>query len=267
MKFSALLLLCLIFWNYSSAQSEDDSKPLSVEDMAKKRQNPVEGLRSIYLQSVLIPGTGEGGTAQSYSVQPVYPFKLGENLKLITYTIIPLQYLPRLEPGGESAFGMGNILFNGFFSPIKKKGKLVYGGGPAIQIPTRTDAALGASALSLGPSGLLYYAGEKASLGLVAQNFWSLGATGANRVDLLSMQYMAYYNFSKGWFASSNSTIEANWLADGDQRWLVPVGGGAGKTFQMGKKFYCATGQLFYNAVRPDYVGNWEIIVQFQIIL
>lgn len=269
MKVYALLLIGLISWNYSNAQSEDENKSLSVEDMAKKRQNPVEGLRSIYFQSVLIPNTGEGCTAQSYSVQPVYPFKLGENLKLITYTIIPFQYVPKLDSSGESVFGMGNILFNGFFSPIKKKGKLVYGGGPAIQLPTRTNAVLGSSALSLGPSGLLYYAGDKASGGLVAQNFWSLGATGSNRVDLFNMQYMAYYNFSKGWFASSNSTIEANWLAPSDQRWLVPLGGGAGKTFQMGKnkQFFCATGQLFYNAIKPDYVGNWEIIFQFQIIL
>jgi len=267
MKIYALLISYLFFLNYTYAQSEEGDKALSVEEMTKKRQNPVEGLRSIYLQSVLIPNTGEGGTAQSYSVQPVYPFKLGENLKLITYTIIPVQYLPKLDPAGESAFGLGNILFNGYFSPIKKEGKLVYGGGPAIQIPTRTDSQLGSSALSIGPSALLYYAGDKASGGLVMQNFWSLGATGSNRVDLFSAQYMAYYNFTKGWFASSNSTIEANWLAPSDQRWLVPIGGGAGKTFQIGEKFYCATGQLFYNAVKPDYVGNWEIIFQFQIIL
>ena len=69
----------------------------------------------------------------------------------------------------------------------------------------------------------------------------------------------------------SNSTNEANWLADDDDddTWLVPVGGGIGITFQLGssKLFYCATAQMFYNAVKPDIVGNWEAILQFQIIL
>lgn len=263
--------LCLVFFfsfHFTNAQS-DDNQELTLEEMNKKRQNPVEGLRSFFLQSVLIPDTGEGGTAQSYSIQPVWPFKVSEHVKLMTYTIIPLQYIPKLEPAGESAFGLGNILFNGFFTPVEKKGKFVYGAGPAIQIPTRTDANLGSNTVSLGPSLLLYYAGDKISGGAVVQNYWSLGGTGANKVDLFSVQYMGYYNFSKGWFASANSTIEADWLAPSDQRWLVPVGGGAGKTFKLGqsKKFYCGTAQLFYNAIKPDYVGRWEIIFQLQVIL
>lgn len=262
-------LLLLLFLSVLSMYAQDNNGNISIEEMTKKRQNPVEGLRSIYLQSVVIPDTGENGTAQSYSVQPVWPFKISENLKLITYTIIPVQYLPKLDPLGDSAFGLGNILFNGYFSPTKKKGKLVYGAGPALQLPTRTDAALGSNSVSLGPSVLLYYAGDKFSAGAVVQNYWSLGGTGVNKVDLFSIQYMAYYNFDKGWFASSNATIEANWLAEEGEKWLIPIGGGAGKTFQIGKskQFYCGTAQLFYNVEKPEYVGKWEIIFQLQIIL
>lgn len=55
--------------------------------------------------------------------------------------------------------------------------------------------------------------------------------------------------------------------AGGDQL-LLPVGGGIGKTFQIGKSglYYCATAQMFYNAVKPDSIGNWEAMFQFQII-
>lgn len=263
------ILIAVFFCFFSSNAQSKEENQISVEEMTKKRQNPVEGLRSIYLQSVLIPDTGEGGTAQSYSIQPVWPFKISKDIKLMTYTIIPVQYLPSLAPGVDSAFGLGNILFNGYFTPVKKSGKFVYGGGPAVQIPTRSDSALGSSALSLGPSVLLYYAGDKISGGAVVQNYWSLGATDTNRVDLFSIQYMAYYNFNKGWFASSNSTIQADWLAPSDQKWTVPIGGGAGKTFQLGesKMFYCGTAQLFYNVVKPDYLGNFQIIFQFQVIL
>ncbi|GAO44040.1 hypothetical protein [Flavihumibacter petaseus] len=212
--------------------------------MSKKRQNPVEGLRSIFLQEILLP-VGEG-TASSFSVQPVYPFRLGKHVKLITYTIIPFQSIPPLEPGGSKEGGMGNILFNGYFSPVKKTGKTSWGLGPAVQIPTRTNAVLGSNRVALGPTGLLYYAGDKITGGIVAQNYWSLGGEGVNKVNSFSLQYVGYYNLPKGWFVESNATIIANWLATSD-KWLVPVGGGPGKTFKIGKLFYCGAVQWFYN--------------------
>ncbi|KAF2508658.1 hypothetical protein EYY60_16160 [Flavobacterium zhairuonense] len=258
----SIFLLCLM-GNATLAQSES----ASVEEMSKKRQDPVSGLRSVFLQELLLP-VGDG-TASSFSVQPVYPFKLGSNLKLITYTIIPFQSLPPITPDGTHEGGMGNILFNGYFSSIAKKGKLSWGLGPALQIPTRTNSALGSSCLSMGPTALLYYAGDKISAGIVVQNYWSLGGEGDNRVNSGSLQYIAYYNFSAGWFVESNATIIANWLASSNDRWLIPLGGGPGKTFKIGDKsklFYSAATQAFYNVEKPEYVGDWQAIFQFQVI-
>ncbi|WP_294960774.1 hypothetical protein [uncultured Flavobacterium sp.] len=261
-----LWLLSSCLWTPIFSQSDADRKT-SVEEMSKKRQDPVSGLRSVFLQEVLLP-VGDG-TASSFSVQPVYPFKLGANLKLITYTIIPFQSVPPITADATCEAGMGNILFNGYFSSIRKKGKFSWGVGPAMQIPTRTNPALGSNRLSLGPTALLYYAGDKFSLGTVVQNYWSLGGDEDNKVSAGSLQYVAYYNFSQGWFIESNATIVANWLAPTHNRWLVPIGGGPGKTFQIGTKsklFYSAAAQGFYNVEKPDYVGNWQAIIQFQVI-
>ncbi|WP_435135838.1 hypothetical protein [Formosa sp. A9] len=272
------LCLCLSFHTYAQ-----DTKPesLSVEDMAKKRQDPVAGLRSIYLQEVLLPI--DGGMAQSFSIQPVWPFRLGENLKLITYTIIPFQSIsannstshipiyptPTQESGRTHAGGLGNILFNGFFTSMQKKGNISWGVGPAIQFPTRTEPVLGSNRVSLGPSFLFNHGGETFSGGFVIQNYWSLGGEGANAVNSFNFQYFTYYNLPKGWFLESNATIVNNWLAESGDQLLLPLGGGAGKTFKIGqsKLFYCAAAQLFYNAVRPDIVGTWEAVFQLQVIL
>lgn len=266
MKYSVLaILFCCI--SVSVFSQSDEPEKTSIEEMSKKRQDPVSGLRSVFLQEVLLPVAN--GTASSFSIQPVYPFKLASNLKLITYTIIPFQSLPPLTPGGTHEGGMGNILFNGYFSSIKKKGKFSWGIGPSMQIPTRTNAALGSNRLSLGPTALLYLAGDKFSGGLVLQNYWSLGGDDANKVNSGSIQYVAYYNFQQGWFIESNATIVVNWLASNGNQWLVPVGGGPGKTFQIGAKsklFYSAAAQAFYNVERPDLIGNWQAIFQFQII-
>lgn len=255
------LLLCSLIQTFGQSDSTAVS---SVEEMSKKRQDPVSGLRSIFLQEVLLP-VGEG-TASSFSIQPVWPFKLGKNLKLITYTIIPIQSVPPITVGDTKQSGMGNILFNGYFSPIQKRSKLSWGIGPALLIPTRTNAALGSDRVSIGPTGLLYYAGEKITGGAVVQNYWSLGGEGANKVNSFSLQYVAYYNLPNGWFIESNATIIANWLSDSD-KWLVPLGGGPGKTFKLGKLYYCGAAQLFYNAATPAYVGNWQAVFQLQVIL
>ncbi|MEL4308679.1 hypothetical protein [Joostella sp. CR20] len=269
-------LFCSLL-TFSQSQNVDD---ITVEEMAKKRQDPVAGLRSVYFQEVLLP-VGDG-IAQSFSIQPVWPFKLGKNLKLITYTIIPFQSVPGLdqlshvpiqptplqEGGSSSASGLGNILFNGYFSSIEKKGSLSWGVGPAIQLPTRTSPILGSNRVSMGPSFLLSHAGDKLSAGFVVQNYWSLGGEAENKVNSFNFQYFAYYNLPKGWFIESNATVVNNWLADNGDQMLLPLGGGPGKTFKIGKSklFYCAAAQVFYNVVRPEVVGSWEAVLQFQLI-
>ena len=89
-----------------------------------------------------------------------------------------------------------------------------------------------------------------------------------NKVNLFSIQYVFYYNFPKAWYFESNATITANRLAVAPDVWTVSVRGGLGKTFQIGKGkyFYGATMQGFYNVAKPEIMGTWMIIAQFQII-
>ncbi len=266
MTFRPLFILsaCIstVFANVAQAQSSAADKPMTVDEVAKERQNPMSGFKSVFLQNITVPVGGEN--ANSFSIQPVLPFTFGK-VKINTYTIIPVQWIPK--PDGGTVFGMGNILFNAFLRPVaKSKSPWVWGAGPTLQIPTRTDPALGSDRLSMGPAGLIYYNGDKFSGGVVAQNFWSLGGEGANKVNMLSAQYVAYYNFPKGWYLESNATVTANWLSDRENTWTVPIGAGPGKTFRMGKFYYSAAMQGFYNAACPRGVGRWMAIAQLQII-
>ncbi len=264
---TCITCILLLFFLTSIRAQSDDEKKTTVEEMSKKRQDPVSGLRSVFLQELLLP-VGDG-TASSFSIQPVFPFRVSKSVKLITYTIIPIQTVPPITPDYSTESGLGNVLFNGYFTSMEKKGKFSWGLGPAMQLPTRTNSALGSNRVSLGPAGLIYYAADKFSGGIVLQNYWSLGGEGVNKVNSGSIQYIAFYNFPKGWFVESNATILTNWLASDGNKWLVPVGGGPGKTFQIGTKsklFYSAAAQGFYNVVRPDYIGNWQANFQFQII-
>ena len=67
------------------------------------------------------------------------------------------------------------------------------------------------------------------------------------------------YNLEEGWFLVSAPIITANWEADSDDRWTVPVGGGAGRVFRIGTQAVNATLQAYYNVEAPEFGPDWSL--------
>ena len=58
---------------------------------------------------------------------------------------------------------------------------------------------------------------------------------------------------TEGGFTSSTSpVITANWEADSDDTWTVPLGGGGGRLMRFGKLPVNLQAQASYNLVKPD---------------
>lgn len=247
------------------AQDAVASPTTSVEDLAKLKQDPVSGLRQLGFQALISPDVGGSGkTAVGYSIQPVWPFSINEDWKLITYTILPVLQVPG-GPGQDTTVGLGDTLLNLFFAP-KKPGKIVWGAGPAIQLPTHTDQLLGSDALGLGPTAVVFYAQDKWSAGVVVQNVWSVSGPDSEEINTFSAQYFLTYNLPDGWFIYSNASITADWLRESRDRWTVPVGGGLGKFFNIGKQPVSLSAQGFYNVVTPRSGSDFTAIVQFSFL-
>lgn len=246
----------------SETTSEAGQMP-SVEELQKLKQNPVSGLKQILFQANVNPNYPDSGKTQGiYSLQAVWPFSLNEDYRLVTYTILP-QYHVSAQAGESAINGLGDTLINLFVSPKKKDGALTWGAGPTILLPTRGDAALGNNRVALGPAALLYYEAEKWSAGLVVQNGWSLGnASGINKVNAFGAQYLFSYNLPDGWSIYSNATIASDWTKEQSERWTVPMGGGVGKLFYVGKLPISISLQGFYNVVTPTGGPNWSMNFQ-----
>lgn len=255
------LIACLAT---ASAQAPTASSS-SIEELVKLKQNPVSGLRQVILDVTMSPDVPvTGGTEASYSTQIVWPFRLGEDWRLVTYSIVPVLQAPL--GNGDYEVGLGNTLLNFYVSPANPDGKLVWGAGPAVLLPTRTDPILGTDRVGLGPSAVLYYAEDKWGAGVVLQNVWSLGGDGVNEVNVFGAQYFLNYNLPQGWFLYSNATITADWVSPSSDRWTLPVGGGIGKVFFIGKQSVSASIQGLYNAVRPDSASEWSVNFQFSLL-
>ena len=101
--------------------------------------------------------------------------------------------------------------------------------------------------------------------GLINQVWSVTGDENRPSVSQTLIQPFLNYNFKGGWYLSSSPIITANWMAHGNDRWIVPLGGGGGKVFMVGKQPVNAQFQGFYHVARPDFVPEWTL--RFQIAL
>jgi hypothetical protein len=60
------------------------------------------------------------------------------------------------------------------------------------------------------------------------------------------------------WYFVSAPIITANWKAVG-QKWLVPLGGGFGKVFELHSDPWALSLQGYYNVIKPDGAPNWAV--------
>ena len=80
----------------------------------------------------------------------------------------------------------------------------------------------------------------------------------------MTLQPFINYNLPKGWYLTSSPLITADWEADHDNRWTVPIGGGFGRIFKIGDQAINANLAAYYNVVTPDDTGaNWQLRAQW----
>jgi hypothetical protein len=254
--YSTILFVLLGFTNIQ-AQEEQEEKV----DIEKAAQNPIASMYVLPIQNNTQFGVGpDNGTQNVTNVQPVIPVGLGEKVNLIIRTIIPLINQPL--PDNESKFGLGDIALSLFFT-ARDPGKLIWGVGPAIGLPTATDPVLGTEKWSAGPAIILLIQPGGWTLGLVAQNTWSF-AGNDDRADVNQFFTNPFIvrQIKKGWYVNSAPIITANWEAESGQQWLVPIGVGLGKIFRIGKLPINAQMGYYNYVVKPDNGPDWQLRAQ-----
>ena len=269
--FLTLLLMC----NSVMAGEQSDS------DLAKKSQNPIGNMISLPMQNNSYFGVGPGDEwANSFQLQPVYPVNFGK-INLINRAIIPITYLAGQEfliPTRvqvrddfltfetDSVSGLGNITYQGFLSPAEP-GKVIWGAGPVLQLPTNTDDHLCSDMWSGGFGAVVLTMPGKWVLGFLGYNVWDFaGPSDEDDVNSFLFQYFINYNLANGWYLSSTPVITADWEKDSDERWTIPFGLGVGRLVKFGKQPVDFKVQPFWYAVKPDNGPDWSLQIQVKFI-
>lgn len=267
---SFLLFIFLIQISYGQEDQTKEEDGL-IEDfqgeeaLAKAAQNPVGDLISLPIQNNTNFGFGPNDRTQNVlNIQPVVPIGLGSKWNLITRTIFPVISQPNFFSENGSTTGLGDINFTAFLSP-KAPGKIIWGVGPALILPSATEDNLGSGKWSAGPSVVALTMSGPWVVGLIVSNVWSFaGQSDRADVNFFLAQYFVNYNMDHGWYLVSSPIITSNWEASSDNQWIVPFGAGVGNIFKLGKQPMNFNMQAFYNAVKPDFGPDWQIRFQLQ---
>ena len=249
----ALVLVCMPVLSFSEGMSAAEQAKL-----AKAAQNPVASMISLPFQNNTNLNIGPNDETQNIlNIQPVWPFALNDDFNVITRTIVPVTSNPDVLTGEGRVGGIGDTVFTAFISPSAAS-DVTWGVGPMILLPTATDDALGQDTWGAGISAVFLAMPGKWVVGSLLSNLWSVGGGDAD-INLFTWQPFINYNLEDGWYVVTAPIITANWEADSDHRWTVPLGGGVGKIFRIGKQPINAQLSLYNNVVTPDdYGAEWQ---------
>lgn len=204
-------VVCFLISFSALAQEEASKAGASAQELADKLANPVASLISVPLQNNLIYGVGPfNGSKYTINVQPVIPFKLSDNLNLITRYILPVVDQRDITGENTHQFGLSDATVTAFFAP-KTKG-LILGFGPAFLVPTATDKLLGTEKFGVGPSALVMHQGKGLSVGFIANQIWSV-AGNEDRADFNQFytQIFLTHSYKSGATLGVTSEITQNW--------------------------------------------------------
>lgn len=244
--------------------------PASADDataLAAKLQNPIADLISVPFQSNTNFNVGPNkGTQEILNIQPVIPIHVTPDWNVITRTIVPLTWSPSFQPEASvPPFGLSPTSFSAFLAPTREFNGWTFGGGFIAQLPTITNKNLGSNVWGLGPAAVAVHATPPWIFGALVNTVFSLGGTsgrGGTSYVLTTINPFLNYNFAGGWFVGSNMIMTASWDSAGE-KWTLPVGAQAGRLIKLGGKLpvNLLIG-AYYNALRPQGAGTWQLRTQ-----
>jgi len=259
-RISALTLSALLTTTVAAA---DTKAGHSTAELAKQSQNPVSSLISVPFENNSLFDVGPGDDyANVLNIKPVVPVSFfGTDWNLVNRVILPIVYQDWSVGGDDGEWGTAGTTYQGFFS-LKNPGKIIWGIGPQIGIPTSSDRRFGPDKWTAGPAAVILTMPGHWVIGAVVSQAWDLGGgrDGDPDVSQFVAQYFINYNVEGGWYLSSTPIINANFEAHSGDRWTVPVGGGIGRIFRIGHQPINASLKAYYNVADTPASGDWSLV-------
>jgi len=255
-----LAIFCLLPAAGASQDCDEDCQA------QRKAQDPLADVRAVMTDNTIAFGTADDDTSYGFQIQPVYSIPTEMGFNFIARGIVPVlgahegAGLPKLgsEPIGGSGltWGLGDIMLQGFFVP-QTGGDVKFGVGPQVSLRSRTDSAVGGPGWGGGLAGVVFGFAGDLSYGVIVAHHW-----GQHGFNLTTLQPIVMYNLRLfgGSYIGYNNSVSYDWSADGGNRWQVPLGLTAGKTFLLDGGYAIDASLGAYDLLaQPSGGGDWQL--------
>ncbi len=222
-------------------------------DLAKQLTNPVADLISFPLQGNYNTHMNpQSSGRQSYvNIQPVIPISISCDWNMISRTILPVMDATNPIPYSGEHFGLSDTLQSLFISPKQPVAGIIWGVGPAIQIPTGTQDLIDTGKWAAGPTFVVLKMTESGwTIGMLANHLWSFaGSSGRLSMNQSFLQPFLAYTNKTAWTYTLNSETTYYWN-QGDI--ALPVNVMISKLVTLGKQPISFGGGVRYWLDNPD---------------
>jgi hypothetical protein len=243
------------------AQEQPDAN-----QFVKDARNPLADQISVQAQPNFNFGAApDRDTQYVFNIQSTVPIHFGA-WTLFNRTILPLIDQPGSEPGQGYTFGIGDIQPTLFLSPPSSK-SFIWAFGPVFQFPSASSTSLGTGKWEIGPTAAAILTGSWWQVGAQVNNLWSFaGDASRPAVNTMLLQPQVNLFLPHDWYFTFGPQMTANWKASSGNQWTVPVGGGIGKAFTIGRQGGTAQIEAYSNVERPAGGPTWTVILTVQFV-
>ena len=85
-------------------------------------------------------------------------------------------------------------------------------------------------------------------------------------INQMTINPFLFYNLARGWYLFSSPVITADWTVSRSDQWTVPVGGGLGRVFRVGKQPLNARTEFLNNVRTTNSGSDWQMQAQLQLV-
>ena len=244
----------------------------SLNAEAGSSKNPISSFITVPFKTTFDKGASNG-SGTILNIMPVVEGSVGD-WNLFNRAVIPVARVdgaivghnnPSPEQGG-SASGLGDINYTLLFSPLNYD-TFIWGVGPTITIPSASNDQLGSGKWSTGIAGMILTDTGWGNILVRGRQIWSFTGDSERRdVSQMVIEPIVTYNMGDGWHLFTDMIISANWKANSSNRWIVPLGGGFGRSFKVGNQIVLSRLEAYYNVEKPEGAPDYSVSFTIQFV-